>query len=171
MEDVYFETDIKGNITFVNPSSCKMSGYSEEELLGMPFKKISASDDIEKVMQYFGEIFLTNKTGKPFLWNLVKKNGEQGFFEIVVSLIRDKQGKPIGFRAIGRDVTERKQMEEKLYQEERRFRALVENSSDVIIVMNREGTIAYENPSFEKILGFIPEVKDWRQCIRDCSSG
>ena len=41
MDDVYFEVDIKGNITFVNASSCKMSGYSEEELLGMPFKKIS----------------------------------------------------------------------------------------------------------------------------------
>ncbi len=116
MDDVYFEVDIKGNITFVNASSCKMSGYSEEELLGMPFKKISASDDIEKTMQYFGEIFLTGKTGKPFLWNLVKKNGEQGFFEIVVSLIRDKQGKSIGFRGIGRDVTERKRAEEELQQ-------------------------------------------------------
>ena len=116
MDDVYFEVDIKGKITFVNSSSCKMSGYSEEELLGMPFKKISAPDGIEKVMQYFGEIFLTDKTGKPFLWNLVKKNGEQGFFEIVASSIRDKQGKPIGFRGIGRDVTERKRAEKVLQQ-------------------------------------------------------
>ena len=80
----------------------------------MSFKKISAPDDIETVMQYFGEIFLTDKTGKPFLWNLVKKNGEQGFFEIVVSLIRDKEGRPIGFRGIGRDITERKLTEVKL---------------------------------------------------------
>jgi PAS domain S-box-containing protein/putative nucleotidyltransferase with HDIG domain len=116
MDDVYFEVDIKGNITFVNPSSCRMSGYSEEELLGMPFKKISAPDGIEMVKQYFGEIFLRDKTGKPFLWSLVKKNGEQGFFELVASLIRDKQGKPIGFRGIGRDVTERKQAEAKLQQ-------------------------------------------------------
>ncbi|MGA2782858.1 MAG: PAS domain S-box protein, partial [Smithella sp.] len=114
IEDVYFEVDIKGIITFVNPSSCKMSGYSEEELIGMSFKKISAPDGIEMVTQYFGEIFLTDKTGKPFLWNLVKKNGELGFFEIIVSLIRNKQGKSIGFRGIGRDITERKQTEEKL---------------------------------------------------------
>jgi len=116
MDDVYFEVDIKGNITFVNRSSCKMSGYSEEELLGMSFKKISAPDSIEKVIQYFSEIFLTGKTGKPFLWNLEKKNGEQGFFEIVASLIKDKQGKPVGFRGIGRDVTERKRAETKLQQ-------------------------------------------------------
>jgi len=116
MDDVYFEVDIKGNITFVNASSCKMSGYSEEELLGMPFRKISAPDGIEKVMQYFGEIFLTGKTGKPFLWNLVKKNGEQGFFEIVTSLIKNKNGKPTGFWGIGRDITERKRAEEILQQ-------------------------------------------------------
>jgi PAS domain S-box-containing protein len=116
MEDVYFEVDIKGNITFVNTSSYKMSGYAEKEMLGMSFKKISAPDGIEMVMQYFGEIFLTGKTGKPFLWNLVKKNGEQGFFELIASLITDKQGKPIGFRGIGRDVTERKKTEEVLQQ-------------------------------------------------------
>ena len=94
MDDVYFEVDIKGNIKFVNPSSCKMSGYSKKELLGMSFKKISAPDGIEMIIQYFSEIFLTNKTGKPFLWNLVKKNGERGFFEIVVSLIRDSRVNP-----------------------------------------------------------------------------
>jgi PAS domain S-box-containing protein/putative nucleotidyltransferase with HDIG domain len=116
MDDVYFEVDIKGNITFVNPSSCKMSGYSEEELIGMSFKNISAPDDIEMVMQYFGKISLTGKTGKPFLWKLVKKNGEQGFFELVASLIRDKQSNPIGFKGIGRDITERKRAEEKLQQ-------------------------------------------------------
>ena len=108
MDDVYFEVDIKGNITFVNPSSYKMSGYSEEELIGTSFKKINAPDSIEMVKKYFGEIFLTGKTGKPFLWKLVKKNGEQGYFELVASLIRDKQGNRIGFRGIGRDVTERK---------------------------------------------------------------
>jgi len=133
MDDVYFEVDIKGNITFVNPSSCKMSGYSEEELIGMPFKKISALGDIEKVMQYFGEIFLTGKTGKPFLWNLVKKNGEQGFFEIVVFLIRDKQGKPIGFRGIGRDVTERRKAEAVLQQTLERLRKAFGTTVQVMV--------------------------------------
>ncbi|MDD4356729.1 MAG: PAS domain S-box protein, partial [Smithellaceae bacterium] len=49
MEDVYFEVDIRGNITFVNPSSCKNSGYTEEELLGMSFKQISTPDGIGMV--------------------------------------------------------------------------------------------------------------------------
>ena len=133
MDDIYFEVDIKGNITFVNASSCKMSGYSEKELLGMPFKKISAPDGIKMVMQYFGEIFQTGKTGKPFLWNLVKKNGEQGFFELIASLIRDKQGKPIGFKGIGRDVTERKRAENKLQQTLESLRKAVGTTIQVMV--------------------------------------
>ena len=66
MDDVYFEVDIKGNITFVNPSSYKMSGYSEAELIGTSFKKINAPDSIEMVKQYFGEIFLTGKPENRF---------------------------------------------------------------------------------------------------------
>lgn len=145
MDDVYFELDIKGNITFVNPSSCKMSGYSEEELLGMSFKKISTPGDIEKVIQYFGEIFLTDKTGKPFLWNLEKKNGEQGFFELVASPIRDKQGKPIGFRGIGRDVTERMKAEEELRQSEEKFRNIIENIQDGYIDVDLAGNWIFVN--------------------------
>lgn len=81
MEDVYFEVDITGMITFVNPSSCKKSGYTKEELLGMSFKQISVPDGIGQVMKYFGEIFQTGQTGKPFIWNLKKKNGEEGFLK------------------------------------------------------------------------------------------
>ncbi|KAF0158584.1 MAG: response regulator receiver [Syntrophaceae bacterium] len=136
MDDIYFEVDIKGNITFVNHSSCKMSGYSEDELLGMPFKKISAPDGIEMVKQYFGEIFLTGKTGKPFLWNLEKKNGEQGFSELVASLIRDKQGKPIGFKGIGRDVTERKKTEKDLQNSEELFRNLFQHHAAVKLIID-----------------------------------
>jgi PAS domain S-box-containing protein len=151
MDDVYFEVDIKGNIKFVNPSSCKMSGYSEEELLGMSFKKISAPDGIEMIIQYFGEIFLTNKTGKPFLWNLVKKSGERGYFEIVVSLIRDKQGKSIGFRGIGRDITERRKTEEALKESEDKFRSIFENSSSAMAIIERDTTISMVNKEYCRI--------------------
>jgi PAS domain S-box-containing protein len=54
MEDVYFEVDIRGNITFVNSSSCKNIGYAEKEMLGMSFRQISMPDGIGMVMKHFG---------------------------------------------------------------------------------------------------------------------
>ena len=47
-----------------------------------------------------------------------------------------------------------KRTKEKLLHEEHRFRVLAEQSSDIIVLFNPEGTILYENPAVEKILGF-----------------
>ena len=52
-----------------------------------------------------------------------------------------------------------KHTKEKLRYEEERFRAFAENSSDIIVVVNREGIITYENPAVEKILGFKLEER------------
>jgi len=52
-----------------------------------------------------------------------------------------------------------KQTEEKLRHEEQRFRAFIEHSSDIIVIMNREGIITYVNPAVERVLGFKPEER------------
>jgi PAS domain S-box-containing protein len=52
-----------------------------------------------------------------------------------------------------------KQAEEKLRHEEQRFRAFIEHSSDIIVIMNREGIITYVNPAEERVLGFKPEER------------
>jgi PAS domain S-box-containing protein len=53
----------------------------------------------------------------------------------------------------------KKHTEEKLRYEEERFRAFAENSSDIIVVVNREGIITYENPAVERILGLKLEER------------
>jgi len=50
-------------------------------------------------------------------------------------------------------------MEERLRFEEKRFRAIAENSLDLIVLLNREGVVTYINPAIEKTLGFKPEER------------
>ena len=52
-----------------------------------------------------------------------------------------------------------KQIEENLGYEQRRFRAFVEHSSDIIVLLNLKGIITYVNPAVEKIMGFKPEER------------
>ena len=58
---------------------------------------------------------------------------------------------------IATDITERKIAEENLKQSEERNRALIENISDGIILINEDGNITYQSPSVERIVGYTLE--------------
>ena len=64
-----------------------------------------------------------------------------------------------------RDVTEREQSEEALRRSEQRFRSVVENSSDLVTLMDQSGTIGYQSPAIERIFGYTQEELIGRNCF------
>jgi two-component system cell cycle sensor histidine kinase/response regulator CckA len=86
----------------------------------------------KKLFQAFNEVYRTGEPTKEFDWEVFRKDGTKVFGEISVSLIKDSKGKPIGFRGIARDITERKRAEEALRNSEERFRIAAKSSSDLI---------------------------------------
>jgi PAS domain S-box-containing protein len=119
IEDGYFEVDLAGNLTFFNPILSKYLGYSEEELLGMNNQQFMTAETARDAFKVFNEVYHTGKPAQAFNWDVIAKDGESRFCETSVSLIRDSEGKPIGFRGIARDTTERKRAEEQLYHASR----------------------------------------------------
>jgi PAS domain S-box-containing protein len=136
IEDSYFEVDLGGHFTFVNNSVCRNLGYSREELIGMSYKNFTAEEDIESVFRVFNEVYQTGKPNKGFPWKVIRKEGVPGFVEASVSLLRDDKGEIIGFRGVGRDITERKRMEDALQQSEEKYRALFDSSVIGTIVLD-----------------------------------
>jgi PAS domain S-box-containing protein len=120
IEDGYYEVDLAGNLTFFNDALCKILGYSKDELMGMNNREYMSKVTADKVYQTFNQVYQTGKAAKAFDWETIRKDGTMRYFEASVSLMRDSDGKPIGFRGIGRDITERKHAEEqaKLHQDQ-----------------------------------------------------
>jgi PAS domain S-box-containing protein len=78
------------------------------------------------------------------------------WFNVIADPMLDENGVIRGIVHIVRDITSRKRVEEELRREEQRFRALAELSSDIIVIVNREGFVTYENPAVERALGLKP---------------
>jgi PAS domain S-box-containing protein len=89
--------------------------------------------------QIFNNVYKTGEPVKASDIEIIRKNGTKGFNEISVSLIRDAEGKPIGFRGISRDVTERKQAAEIILRSEKRFKALYQESPIPTFTWQKKG--------------------------------
>ena len=112
IEDGYLEVDLEGKLTFFNDSLCRMVGYSRDELMGMGYQHLMTEETANNVFETFNEVYRTGKAAKAFGWELIRKDGARRYAENSVSLIRDSEGRPVGFRGIARDITERKEAEE-----------------------------------------------------------
>jgi PAS domain S-box-containing protein len=155
MEDSYFEVDLGGHLTFVNSATCRKLGYSKKELIGMSYKKTTLEDDIDSVFRIFNEVYRTGKPNKSCLWTTVCKDGTHRLIEHSAFPLRNDKGEIIGFRGVGRDITERKQAEEKLQSSEERYRALFDSSVIGTLLLDAETMqILMGNEAAAKIFGF-----------------
>ncbi len=85
-------------------------------------------------------------------------NTKNGFiFDTQLSPLFDEEGRPNGVIGLATDVTDRMLAENALQQRERRFRALTENASDLVLIVDATGIYRYASPSHQKILGYTAE--------------
>jgi PAS domain S-box-containing protein len=145
MEDGYFEVDLAGNFTFANDANCHQLGYSREELIGMNYRAIIDSDDVEKVYKTFNHVYREGQPIRDFTLRTVRKNGSTGLGELSVFPIRNEKGAIIGFRGVGRDIAERMQMIEALRQSEERYRTVIDEMGETYYEMDLAGHLTFFN--------------------------
>jgi len=79
-------------------------------------------------------------------------DGQTIFYEVSINPIR-KNEEIVGLSCFARDITEEKLTEQKAEMNEIRFRSMIEKGTDIIVVVNNEGSIAYTSPSIEHYFG------------------
>ncbi len=166
MEEAYFESDLEGNYTFFNDAFCRIGGYSPQEIASMGYKDLCAPENYKHIRQVYKNVLMTGASRNMEVDEIIRKDGIRRNIEFSPSLIRGPAGEPIGFRGIGRDVTDRIKAQEALQDSERRYRLLAENLTDVIWVLNRDMKHVYVSPSVERLRGFTPE-EAMRQSLKE----
>ena len=75
VEDGYYEADTAGNLTFFNDSTCRILGYSADELMGKNNRKYMEDENAKKNFKVFNEVYRTGIPTKAFDWQLIRKDG------------------------------------------------------------------------------------------------
>jgi len=156
MQDGYYEVDLAGDFTFFNDTICKHLGYTVEELRGMNYRQYMDEDMAIRIRELYGRLYQTKEPIKSLDFEAVRKDGSRRTFDVSVSLVSDSEGKPVGFRGISRDVTERKRMEEALRESENKFRELAEKSLVGVYII-QDGIFRYANARLAEINGYAAE--------------
>ncbi len=146
------ELHVDGVFTWVNQAFAEIFGYkSPEEMIGTKVKDIYVdTEDRRRLL----EKLVKDEVWKNFESLCKKKNGEHIYTERTSTMNRDEKGNPYCVEGVMRDITERKQMEEKLRMSEERFRELAENIPEVFWVTSPDfKRMIYISPAYETIWG------------------
>jgi len=138
-------SDLHGKIIDVNDATLRMYGTNNKgDLVGKSSFDLIAAEDREKALAGTKEV-LEKGYVKNREYNIITKDGGRVPVEMSVAIMKDKDGKSIGFVGINRDTTERKKAEKSLQESEEKYRLLIESSDAAITFFDRNGTYLFLN--------------------------
>src|SRR5712664_167747 len=153
-EGIYIVTP-DDRLVDVNPALARMLGYdSKEELLSRTFADLLPDEEQRRALReqvdsqplvQGREITLTRKDGRP----LVCLN--------TAGAVRDTNGRVVRYHGALMDITERREMERRLYQQQEFARRLIDSFPDLIFVVDTAGHYTFVSARVKDILGYEPE--------------
>ena len=143
--------DLEGNFLEFNNWWLKMTGYSREEFSHVKNFGITHPDDLEKSKMWLNKIYSGEIEKYQLVKRYVRKDKSIFWGESSVSAIKDKNNQITSTIGIVTDITERKLAEELLRESEEKYRGLVENSPDGIVIYVND-KIAYVNGEVLRII-------------------
>jgi len=147
----YFEIDLDGNLTFFNDALCELMEYNSNELLGINYQSYTDQQTSIKIKNRYATILETGRPLKKFEYPVLKKSGASLIVETSVSLIKDVKDKPVGFRGLIIDITDRKLAE----QEKKKLESELRQAHKMEAIGTLAGGIAHDfNNILSGIIGY-----------------
>jgi PAS domain S-box-containing protein len=151
------EWDLDFRVTDWNPAAERIFGYSRDEALGKYAADLIVPRHVQAEVSQVWQSLVQKKGGTRNVNENVRKDGETITCSWYNTPVVNARGEVIEVVSIVQDITERVHMSRALAQSEERFRKLVQNSSDTIIVVDATGRLRYVSPSVEHVFGYFPD--------------
>ena len=129
-------------------------GYSEEELRGMSYRDLSRPEDVDQNAALMQQLRDNQIREYSLERPLQRKDGVRIWIRLNVAPLWEKDEAATSHIALVEDISARKKAKQELEENEKRFRSLVENSNEVILIINKNGEAVYCSPSLKRITGY-----------------
>lgn len=159
---------LDGRIGYANPELCRMLGYTKAELSSRTFRDVTYLDDLPDTDELYRRI-VTGEAVEHTLDNRhVRKNGTVFKTSLVITVVRDSTSTPLHFISMITDLTASRGAQEELEHMHTRYRAILDNIDDCLLVTDSAGVLTYVSRSCTRLLGWAPEEivgKSFYKCI------
>jgi PAS domain S-box-containing protein len=157
LQEVVFQVDNKGEWVYLNAAWEKITGYSVKETFGRSFREFLLPEDAARSAETLKR-YATGEIRESIVeTRLLTKSGDIRWCEASSRVILDENGAFSGVTGTLTDVTERRYIDEKLAEGEARFRTVVENLGEGLLLTDLDNTIQYVNRRMGEMAGFRPE--------------
>jgi PAS domain S-box-containing protein len=137
------------------------------QLMGLPatsgpvrldaMRALRHPDDRDRVADGLQHVLDSGSDFYEVEYRIIRPDGQIRWIFRRGRIVRDVRGKPIRYSGVDIDITERKAAEAALAESERRYRALVDNASDIVVTTDLDLRVTSINPAVERVLGFTPD--------------
>lgn len=147
LTDGFIAIDRNNQVTVINGRALDLIGYPRDAVIGADFREVLPILIDDKMHD---EVIIACSAKSPSTFDAIQP-GKLRAFEVRVFPGQD--GATIHFR----DVTELRLAEQERQRAESRFRALVQQASDVTLIIDRQGIVQFASPAVERIIGVCPD--------------
>jgi PAS domain S-box-containing protein len=150
--------DTESRYRMVNRAWCERYGVAPADVIGVHSLDVPGRPEQEKRNTLAEDRKVLAGDGSPVVfegWDTTGA-GQLRHYQSIKAPIRDENGKATGLISATLDFTAQRRAEEDLRKSEERFRAIIENAQDVIVVLDAEGAYRLVSPSVQAQLGFTP---------------
>jgi two-component system, cell cycle sensor histidine kinase and response regulator CckA len=174
VSDTIWVIDLKTlKFDYISPSVAQNRGFTPEEAKALSLEQTLSPSSLAVVIKTLEtELAVENKPGAdPQRSRRIEiehslKGGGYTWAEATVSFVRDRNGVPAAIMGVTRDISERKKAEKKISENEKKYRNLFENGSDLICIHDLDGNLLETNIPFKKEYGWRREDLEGKN-IRD----
>ncbi|MFW9785028.1 MAG: PAS domain S-box protein, partial [Candidatus Heimdallarchaeota archaeon] len=132
-------------------------GYSKEEILRMKATDfLNVDENIKEIKGYIEVTVQTGVVRKPKTYKVKKKDGTLVYLEVNTIPLK-KNGDVYAILGIGHDVSGFKKLEQKIRESEEKYRNILENTTDTIVVTRFDGKHLFVSPQYSQLLGYSVE--------------